>query len=178
MKRILSAFLAAGLVMGGLTVKAEAATNDTFGISVSIQNTLSISLKDTAGADYTTWAITPAVALNTPTTMSSSNGIKVVTLTSFPVDLNAAAGTSTGGGAWIAGAVAGSGVYKLELKAFATPQATPDLTVGSTTILGTPVSYDLIVSGDRWVYAKLTTPTATTTGQTQTISVTITATVH
>lgn len=178
MKKVISMVLIGGLMTFGLVMSANAATNGAFGISVSIQNTLSISLKDTAGVDYTTWAITPAVGLNTPTTMSSANGIKVVTVTSFPVDLNAAAGTSSGGGAWSAGSVAGSGVYKLELKAFAASQATPDLTTGATTILTTPIKYDPIVSGDRWLYAKLTTPTATTTGQSQTIIVTITATVH
>ena len=178
MKRILIMLFSGVLILGSIAVKASAATTGAFGISVSVQNTLSISLKDTAGADYTNWAITPAVALNSATTMTSANGIKVLIGTSFPIDLNAAAGTSAGGGAWTAGAVTGSGVYKLELKPFATTQAAPDLTTGSIVITGTAVQYDPIVSGDRWVYAKLTTPTATTSGQTQTITVTITATVH
>lgn len=178
MKKLVSVILISGLMICGTVKEAVSATSGAFGISVSVQNTLSISLKDTAGLDYTTWVITPAVGLNTPTTMSSANGIKVVTVTSFPVDLNAAAGTSAGGGAWSAGSVTGSGVYKLELKAFPSSQAAPDLTTGATIILTTPVKYDPIVSGDRWLYAKITTPTATTTGQTQTITVTITATVH
>ena len=181
MKKLISMFLVAGLMICGMVVNASAGTSDTFGISASIDNTtLSITLQDTAETpgDYTTWAI-GSKAVNTATTMTSAQGIKIVVVTSFPIDINAAAGTSAGGGSWTADTAAGSSKYKLELKPFSAQEATPSLESGATVIAATATEFDPIVSsGSRWAYAKFTTPTVTTSGAAQTVTVTITAVVH
>jgi len=139
--------------------------------------TISIVLQDVKSAPYTTWAIIPAVPLNTASTMSSAQGVKVVISSAVKINLSAKA-TSTG--AWTAGLAPGANVYKLELKAFAVQQTTPVVAgAGTTTVLGTTVIFDpKINTTSRWVYAKLTSPTGTISGQPQVITVTITATAN
>lgn len=138
--------------------------------------TLSIVLEDVNSAPYTTWTISPAVTLNTATTMTSAQGVKAVIQVKPKADFSAVV-TSTG--PWTAGLVQGLNVYKLELKAFSFQQGTPDLTNGAKIILGTATLFDTNVkAGDTWIYAKFTTPTATTSGKLQTITVTITVSVH
>lgn len=137
---------------------------------------ISIVLQDVNSAPYTTWIISPPMALNVSTTMVSSQALKVIINANGKIDLNAAA-TSTG--PWTAGAVAGVNIYKLELKAFPLQQGAPNLSAGTTTILETSTLFDSKQGkGTRWVYAKFSTPTSTTSGQPQMIMVTITATVH
>ncbi|OGF45287.1 MAG: hypothetical protein A2231_11190 [Candidatus Firestonebacteria bacterium RIFOXYA2_FULL_40_8] len=138
--------------------------------------TISIVLQDVNGADYATWTIAPPVALNTATTMTSTDGINVVIDSRHKIDLSAAV---TSIGPWTAGVTPGLNIYKLEMKAFAVPQSVPALENDTTVILKNINQFDTkIKEKNRWVYVKLTTPTATTSGQPQILTVTITATVN
>jgi len=140
---------------------------------------ISIELQDASSAAYTTWVITPKVPLNTEKTMLSAEGVKVVIDAKEKINLSASASST---GPWKAGISPGLNIYKLEVKSFDSQQGTPVISGADTkTILDTTDIFDSKIKAKttiRWVYAKVTTPTATTTGRPQLITVTITATAN
>jgi hypothetical protein len=176
-KRLTLLVLGAALLLGANT--AQAAVSDTFQITVTC-NFLSINLRiyDDSG-DYTTWAMGQK-AENTPTTMTQAEGIMVDNTSNISTDLSA--WVSTPAAAWTNQAAAGADQYKLEMKTFAATQPSPDLASGTFTITSTSNPGNDIMTGlasttDRWAYAKFTTPTSTTSGAQQTITVTVLAAV-
>ena len=175
MKKLLSILLILGMVSWLWVTTAYAATTDTFQITVTC-NFLSINLRvyDDSG-DYTTWAVGQK-AENTATTMTEAQGILVDNTSNASTDLSA--WVSTQAAAWTNAASAGADQYKLEMKCFAATQTTPDLSTGTTVITstGTPgedIKTGLAATTDQFAYCKFTTPTSTTSGAQQTITVTI-----
>ncbi len=175
MKKLLCILLILGMVSWLGVNTAQAAATDTFQITVTC-NFISINLRNTGDTvDYTTWGVGQN-AVNTPETMIQADGIKVVNTANVATDLSA--WVSTPATAWTNGAAAGADVYKLEMKCFDATQATPDLSTGTFTILTTATPGDdiktaLTANTNQWAYCKLTTPTSTTSGAEQTITVTI-----
>jgi len=175
MKKLLCILLILGMVSWLWVNTAQAATTDTFQITVTC-NFLAINLRNTGdSADYTTWAMGQK-AENTPTTMTQSEGIKVVNTSNVSTDLSA--WVSVPAAAWTNAAAAGANQYKLEMKCFAATQGSPDLSSGTTVITSTSTPGEDIKAGlaattDQWAYGKFTTPTSTTSGAEQTITVTI-----
>ncbi len=176
MKRLLNIFLIVGILSLQLAEYASAATSDTFQITVTCKF-VSIILKDNAGtSDYTTWAL-GSKALNTASTMTQAEGIKVVNTSNATTDISA--WVSTQAASWTNASAAGSDQYKLEMKSFDASQATPDLSTGTTIITGTATpgqtfKSSLAATTDQWAYCKFTTPTvdgSSGTGQTITITV-------
>ena len=175
MKKLLCIMFILGMVSGFWSASAGAATSDTFQITVTC-NFIAINLRiyDDSG-DYTTWAI-GQTAVSTPTTMGQTDGIMVDNTANVATDLSA--WVSTQAANWTNAAAAGSDQYKLEMKCFASSQVTPDLSTGTFVITttatpGTDIKTGLVALTDQWAYGKFTTPTATTSGDEQTITVTI-----
>jgi len=177
MKKLLSILLILGMVSWLWVNTAQAGTTDTFQITVTC-NFLSINLRNTGDtADYTTWAIGQK-AESTATTMIQADGIKVINTSNAATDLSA--WVSTQAAAWTNQSAAGADQYKLEMKCFAATQASPDLSTGAFTITttstpGDDIKTSLAATTDQWAYVKFTTPTSTTSGSEQTITVTILA---
>ncbi len=175
MKKLLSILLILGMVSWLGVNTAQAATTDTFQITVTC-NFLSINLRNTGDtADYATWAIGQK-AENTPTTMPQADGIKVVNTSNAATDLSA--WVSTPAANWTNAASAGADQYKLEMKCFDATQVTPDLSTGTFTITstatrGNDIKTALAATTNQWAYGKFTTPSSTTSGAAQTITVTI-----
>jgi hypothetical protein len=177
MKKLLCTLLILGIVsLLGINT-AQAATTDTFQITITC-NFISINLRNTGDtADYTTWAVGQK-AENTATTMIQADGIKVVNTANAATDLSA--WVSTQAANWTNQSAAGTDQYKLEMKCFDATQATPDLSTGTATITSTSTPGEDIKAGlaattNQWAYVKFTTPTSTTSGSQQTITVTILA---
>jgi len=178
MKKLLS-FLIILVMLYCLGLSSSwADSSDTFQITVTC-NYLSINLRNNGDtADYTTWAIGQK-AENTPTTMTQAEGIKVVNTSNAATDLSA--WVSTPAAAWTNQNAAGADQYKLEMKCYDATQASPDLSSGTFTITststpGNDIKAGLAATTNQWAYCKFTTPTSTTSGAQQTITVTILAT--
>ena len=175
MKKLLCILLILGMVSWLGVNTAQAATTDTFQITVTC-NFISINLRNTGDtADYTTWAIGQK-AENTATTMAQADGILVVNTANAATDLSA--WVSTEAANWTKAASAGTDQYKLEMKCFDATQTTPDLSTGTFTITsaatpGNDIKTSLAATTNQWAYVKFTTPTSTTSGSQQTITVTI-----
>jgi hypothetical protein len=174
----LSKRLAVALILCSIMASnVYAATSDTFTITVTCRF-IDIVLKMRDGTtDYTTWAI-GAKNEGAEATMAQADGIKVVNTSN--VATNVSAWVSANSGSWSNAASAGADHYKLEMKAFTSDQATPDLSSGTTVITGTStpgqtVSGSLGASTDDWWYCKFTVPSSTTSGGSQTITVTVLA---
>lgn len=175
MKRLLCIFALAAAMSWASVSSALAAASDTFQITVTC-NFISIILQTYDGlADYTTWAVGQK-AVNTATTMTEIQGIKVVNTANVSTDLSA--WVSTPATDWTNAAAAGANQYKLEMKCFDATQVAPDLSAGTFTITttatpGTDIKTALAAVTNQWAYGKFTTPTSTTSGDQQTITVTV-----
>ncbi|MFH0763237.1 MAG: hypothetical protein V1925_05050, partial [Candidatus Omnitrophota bacterium] len=115
-------------------------------------------------------------AENTATTMAQAQGILVVNTANAATDLSA--WVSTQATDWTNAAAAGANQYKLEMKCFDATQPTPDLSTLTTVITsaatpGEDIKAGLAATTNQWAYCKFTTPTSTTSGSEQTITVTI-----
>jgi hypothetical protein len=175
MKKLLCTLIILGMVFWLGVSTAQAALTDTFQITVTC-NFISINLRNyNDTGDYTTWAV-GLQAENTPTTMTQTEGIMVDNTANIATDLSA--WVSTQAADWDNAASAGTDEYKLEMKCFASSQPSPDLSSGTFTITstatpGNDIKTGLAATTDQWAYAKFTTPTSTTSGAQQTITVTI-----
>jgi len=175
MKKLFLLLLVAFATLGMGMPLAQAGDSDTFSITITC-NYIDIVLQAYDGlSDYTTWAIGTQVE-NTPTTMTEAQGIKVLNNANMATDLSA--WVSTQAAAWTNAAAAGANQYKLEMKCFAGTQATPDLssatfTITSTATPGNDIKTNLAGNTPQWAYCKFTTPTSTTSGSQQTITVTV-----
>jgi len=180
MKKLICILLILGMVSWLWVNTAQAATTDTFQITVTC-NFLAIVLKDYTGTtDYTTWAIGQQ-AENTPTTMTQTEGIMVDNTSNVATDLSA--WVSEQATNWTNGASAAENVYKLEMQCFSSSQTNPNLdtpvTITATTEgSANEIKDNLSATTDQWSYAKFTTPTSTASGSQQTITVTIKVATH
>jgi len=175
MKKLLCILLILGMVSWLWVNTAQAATTDTFQITVTC-NFLAINLRNYIDSgDYTTWAIGQK-AENTAIVMTEIEGILVDNTSNVSTDLSV--WVSTPAAAWTNAASAGADQYKLEMKCFASSQSNPDLSSGTFTITstanpGNDIKTSLAATTDQWAYGKFTTPTSTSSGSQQTITVTI-----
>ncbi|MFH1824358.1 MAG: hypothetical protein ABH873_03935 [Candidatus Firestonebacteria bacterium] len=179
MRKMISILLIVGLMVGGLVVKASVADNDAFTITVTVDSTLTILCKQLDGTTaYGTWAI-GAKALNTATTMTSVQGVMIKNTSTVKIDLK---GGASGATVWTAGAATAQDVYTLRLKGFTVAGNPGDLSAETAVTSATPFYNEggagIPNATDRYVYAELKTPTISTTGLVQSITATITASIH
>lgn len=174
MKKLLCKLLILGMVFWLGVGSAQAVTTDNFSITVTCSY-LSINLRNyTDTADYSTWAI-GTVAENTPSTMTEAQGILLDN--NANASTNISAYVSSQGADWTVDSAAGADKYKLELKSFDATQGSPDLSSGTTVLNasnpGPTIKSGLAASTNQFIYCKFTTPTSTTSGNQQTITVTV-----
>jgi hypothetical protein len=153
---------------------------DNFTITVTISMTLGITLKDVGDVgDYTTWAI-GSKAAGASVTMSSATGIHMVNTCTVPVSIFAIAANSTGGGNWAAAGTADTDKYKLEFVASNTKLDNPIVYAGTKVLSTTEAVFNdnLVVGTSPFIYGQFTLPTASSSGQPQSIVVTFNAYIH
>jgi len=167
MKKILLTVLA----VLGFVLAANAESFGTFTITVNTPATIAIALRNVGDTGtYGAWAV-GSLSLSASSTMITDQAVLVKNTSNVPVNLTAKASNTA---AWSVGASAGSSVYAIALAANAalasvgvpaTALSTSDVTIASSIAVGT----------NQFVLAKLSAPTASTTGIQQEITVTITA---
>ena len=126
----------------------------------------------TDSADYTTWAANE-VALGGNTTMSTAQAVLVKNTSNVSICLTAFA--TTPGGIWSVGSTAATNVISIGLyqnNALSSLTALPATTLSTSNV--TIASY-IAVGANKYIGAVLNLPTFSSTGNTQYISVTITA---
>ncbi|MEW5766709.1 MAG: hypothetical protein AB1797_03655 [bacterium] len=180
-------FLILLLILGTVFIcglkRAEAATTDTFQITITV-NYISINLLNQAGADYGTWAI-GQVATSTASTMDSNNGgvgdegIQVDNTSNVAIDIESYVSNTDG---WTLGAAIGADQFTLAAKAFTAWQAgpTPNMTgavsITQTAGPGADITTNLAANTDTYLYYTLTAPSSVTSGAQKTLTVTVDAT--
>lgn len=179
MKKFLPIFLFVGVIVFGINIGsiAEAATSDTFNITITVNYfEMQIVQYDQAwdGTAYTAWAI-GNVATSSSTTMTEAQGVKVVLgTTSQTIDIQTH--VSNEGSSWTVGASSAADVYAILAKGYAATQGTPSATGGTqlTTSAQDVVGGTSIASAaSTWIYYQFDTPTSVSTGAQQTIEITL-----
>ena len=178
MKKLFGVLIAVAMLFGIVT-EARADDNDGFTITVTIAYTLTIQCKDIGDVGaYGTWALS-SKATSTATTMTSAQGVLIKNTSDVKIDLKATAAASS---AWTADTSIGANKYKLQLKGFSAASAPGDLSSATPIVTDTQFetnsSNGIPVATNWYVYSMFTTPSSSSSGQQQSISVTITATVH
>ncbi|MEW6095092.1 MAG: hypothetical protein AB1567_01005 [bacterium] len=184
MRKVLSLLAIFGMVFIGGFKMAEAATTDTFQITITI-NFIDMNLEDYLNADYGTWAI-GQVAPSSVNTMAANGGgageegILVDNNSNVSVDIECYVGDS---GSWTLGAAIGADTYTLEAKDFAAWEVgpSPDFSSGVTQITataspGNDIQTGLAANTDTYLYYRLTAPSSVSSGAQNTITVTVAAT--
>lgn len=176
MKRVLGLLVALGIMfaaIGGLTT-AWAAETGQFTITVTV-NFLEVSLKDTTDTDaYITWAI-PQMSTAASEPMANLSGVYVnLGTTNANVDINTWI-SSTAATTWVVADSPGADTYSLI--ATGTSVAT-DVTVWTGATSLDTSTHATIISGtstsvSNFLYYKFYSPTSTTTGAQQTITITV-----
>lgn len=182
-------FLILLLILGTVFIcglkTAEAATTDTFQITITVKY-ISINLLNQAGADYGTWAI-GMVAASTPSTMDSNaggsgdEGILVDNTSNVAIDIKSYVNDPAG---WTLGAAIGADQFTLEAKAFTawqtgpTPNMTEAVQITQIASPGADITTNLAANTDTYLYYRLTAPSSVTSGAQKTLTVTVDATVN
>jgi len=180
MQKIISLLLILGMAVTAVAIPniAEAATTDTFTITVTISY-LEIALRNIAdAADFTTWDLATK-AVNTVTTMADADGILVKVGNSSAYKLT---GEITTGCDWTAGAsdTTSADTYLLAMQGASAATCPGDMTVaGAATAMIEASATDIAnatgaAATNSWLYCSHKTPLTTTFGTLQTITVTIT----
>ena len=177
--RKLFVVLMAVAMLFGIVTEARAADNDGFTITVTIAYTLTIQCRDLGDTGaYGTWALN-SKATSTATTMTSAQGVLIKNTSDVKIDLKATAGASAN---WTADTNIGADKYKLQLKGFSAPTDPGDLSSATAIVTDTQFETNggagIPVATNWYVYSRFTTPSSSSSGQQQSINVTITATVH
>lgn len=182
MKKLLTVLATLALIAGVGVMKAEAASEDTITITVTMQKLeVVLEIEDT-GDPYVSWAVDSPIAPSTSDEMIGGEGVLVKNTSNVTVDIEGWSDdndtTTTG---WDPGTAAGNKVYKLEAADFATAQTTPSYTttvvLDNTSSPGDDIETGLAGGADRYVYLKFTSPSETADDGTQhTITVTLAVT--
>ena len=174
MKRYIVVLLLAVLLAGGMGVKAYAAENDSFTITAQVNSTLAIVCKKLDGVTaYGTWAV-GAKALSTATSMTSAQGVMILNTSTVAINL---AGTAGGSSSWNADTSAGVNKYLLKMTAPLLAAQEPTFGTAAAVVTGIALGSIDTPATNAYLYGEFTTPTASTSGQSQSMSVMITATI-
>jgi len=158
------------LFVVGIT-KAEAAA-DTFTITVTC-NFIEVNLRNTVDdADYGTWAV-GSLATSGTDTMTDTEGVRAVRGTSSQ---NTTLQSHVSGEAtdWTIGGTISSDVYKLEVEGTSAAAAPAMAGTNVLTTTTQTITTATNLTADWYLYYKFTAPSATTTGDQQSITVTVT----
>jgi len=170
MKKVLLTVLA----VLGFVLAANAANSGSFTISVNTPATIAIALRNAGdSSDYTAWAA-GEVALGGNTTMATAQAVLVKNTSNVSICLTALA--TTPGGIWSVGSTAATNVISIGL--YQNNALSSLLTALPATTLSTSdvtIASYIAVGANKYIGAVLNLPTFSSTGNTQYISVTITA---
>ncbi len=172
-RRVLGLFIITGIILAGIGGfnLAQAAEDDTFTITVTV-NFIEISLRNTTDtADYETWAI-PQMALAASGPMANASGVHVdLGTTNTNVDIKTH--VSNDGDAWTLAATPGADIFSLVVSGTTVttaPDWTPCISVTDTTQI---IVTDASPAASNFLYYKFYSPLSVGTGTGQTITVTV-----
>ncbi len=171
MKKVLLTVLA----VLGFVLAANAAPQNfgTFNITVNTPATIAIALRNAGDvSDYTAWAA-GEVALGGSTTMATAQAVLVKNTSNVSICLTAFA--TTPGGIWSVGSTAATNVISIGLyqnNALSSLTTIPATTLSTSDVT---IASHIAVGANKYIGAVLNLPTFSSTGNTQVISVTITA---